>query len=117
MLTPPPSNPVVTFASFCQMSPSASIPRNAGSWDNATSKAIPFRYPSLMGLDSSPVMAPSFRAEPASMITPINTANSPASATDLSLLPAASGTIAAAIMGARDESGPKTRMRDGPTTA
>ncbi len=31
--------------------------------------------------------------------------------------PAASGTIVAAMIGARDESGPNTRMRLGPTMA
>ena len=31
--------------------------------------------------------------------------------------PAASGTIAAAMIGSSDESGPRTRIRDGPSAA
>ncbi len=119
MLTSPPSTPVVTFASFCQMSPSASIPRNAGSCDNATNNAIPFRYPSLMGLESSPVMVPSLRP------------NRPTSVPPRSALPGAlpmpptfrcyplpAARLPRQSWGGEEESGgPRTRMREGPTNA
>ncbi len=41
----------------------------------------------------------------------------PARAIAISSLPAASGTIVAAIIGPSDESGPRTRIGDGPTRA
>ena len=44
-------------------------------------------------------------------------ASRPASATARLSLPSASGRIAAAMIGASAESGPSTRMRDGPNTA
>jgi hypothetical protein len=70
-----------------------------------------------MGLESSPVMKPSRSARPAIRISPIIRASIPASATARCELPRASGRTAAAIMGARDESGPSTRTRDGPNNA
>ena len=44
-------------------------------------------------------------------------ASIPARAIAISSLPAASGTIVAAIIGPSDESGPRTRIGDGPTRA
>ena len=44
-------------------------------------------------------------------------ASSPASAMARSASPAANGRIEAPMIGASDESGPSTRIFDGPTTA
>ena len=49
--------------------------------------------------------------------TPAMTASMPASATACSGSPAARGMIVAAISGASDESGPRTRIRLGPKIA
>jgi hypothetical protein len=62
-------------------------------------------------------MKPSL-ATPAPIVTsPTRTASIPARAIAISSLPAASGTIVAAIIGPSDESGPSTRIGDGPTRA
>jgi hypothetical protein len=58
------------------------------------------------------------RASPASTHSPPERiASMAARATACSSLPAARGRMAAAIRGAREESGPRTRIRLGPTTA
>jgi hypothetical protein len=58
------------------------------------------------------------RASPASMHSrPERMASMPARATACASLAAAKGRIAAAISGAREESGPRTRILLGPTTA
>ena len=54
---------------------------------------------------------------PNSRIAPTMIARSPASATARASSPRASGRIAAAMIGASAESGPSTRMRDGPKSA
>ena len=70
-----------------------------------------------MGLDSSPVTNPSLKTLPASSRPPISRARSPASATASSGSLPARGRMAAAIIGARLESGPMIRTREGPKTA
>ena len=58
------------------------------------------------------------RASPASTHSaPDRMASMPPKATACASVPAAKGRIAAAIRGARDESGPRTRILLGPTTA
>jgi hypothetical protein len=58
------------------------------------------------------------RAKPASMHSaPDRMASTPARATAFASLPAAKGRIAAAISGASEESGPRTRILLGPTRA
>ncbi len=62
-------------------------------------------------------MKPSL-ARPAPTVTsPTMSASIPARAIAISWLPAASGRIVAAIIGPSDESGPRTRIGDGPTRA
>ena len=51
------------------------------------------------------------------MTSPTRSASIPARAIASSSLPAASGRIVAAIIGPSDESGPRTRIGDGPTSA
>ena len=76
-----------------------------------------FMKPSRIGLDSRSATSPS-RARPISNEnTPDKTASMPTRATACSTLPAASGTVSAAITGASVESGPSTMMRLGPNTA
>ena len=69
-----------------------------------------------MGLDSRSVTKPSRRRPPISSTRPTSMASTPAKAMR-SASNAASGMIDAAMIGASDESGPRTKMRDGPTTA
>ncbi|STQ62436.1 Uncharacterised protein [Gordonia bronchialis] len=69
-----------------------------------------------IGLDSRSVTNPSRSRPPITSTTPTSMDNRPARAMRSSSK-AASGMIAAAMMGASDESGPSTRMRDGPTSA
>ena len=64
-------------------------------------------------------MNPSFATALTTMIAPTMSASIEASATArlASPLAAISGRIVAAIMGPSEESGPSTRIRDGPNTA
>ena len=102
--------------------PSASTvkPNSAGSWETITTSATPFRKPMRIGLDSRSVTNPNRRAPPTTRTRPTSRARRPASATRRSAPSepaAASGTIAAPMIGASDESGPRTSTRDGPTRA
>jgi hypothetical protein len=68
-------------------------------------------------LDSRSAINPK-RASPAiTHSRPEKIASMPARATASDSLPAASGKMAAAISGAREESGPRTRILLGPTRA
>ena len=64
-------------------------------------------------------MNPSFAAPATSMIAPTRSASIDASMTAFAGSPFAptSGRIVAAIIGPSDESGPSTKIFDGPTTA
>ena len=62
-------------------------------------------------------MKPSFSAPAPTVTSPTMSASIPARAIAISWLPAARGRIVAAIIGPRDESGPRTRIGDGPTRA
>jgi Ca2+/H+ antiporter len=64
-------------------------------------------------------MKPSFATLARIMITPTMSASIDASATARAASPLAaiSGRIVAAIIGPSEESGPSTRIRDGPNTA
>ncbi len=62
-------------------------------------------------------MNPNRAIPAAAMSAPTRRARRPARPIAVALSPAASGTTAAAISGASDESGPRTRIRDGPKTA
>ena len=64
-------------------------------------------------------MKPSFATAPAIITAPTMIASIDASATARSGSPPApaSGRIVAAIIGPSEESGPSTRIRDGPNTA
>ena len=60
---------------------------------------------------------PTRSSPPTIRISPTSTASSPARASAWSGSPAANGMTAAPMIGASDESGPRTRIRDGPTSA
>ena len=92
-------------------------PSSFGTCEMITSSATALRYPTRMGLDSRSVTKPRRRMPPSSRIAPTMIASSPASATARSSLPSARGRTDAAMIGASAESGPSTRMRDGPNTA
>jgi hypothetical protein len=62
-------------------------------------------------------MKPSFSRPAATPNTPARIASTAATLTARCGSPAASGTTAAAIIGASEESGPSTRMRLGPASA
>ena len=93
-------------------------PSSFGNWPTTTMSAIAFRYPSRIGFDSRSVTNPSLRNPATSKMRPTRTARIPARASAVSGSPVtANGATAAAIRGASDESGPRTRIFDGPTTA
>lgn len=107
----------VPAAVACNEPPETWIPRSRGNWLTMTASAMPLRYPTRIGFDSNPVTNPSRKSRPAMRNPPIRMASSPASATAWSGSRPASGSTAAAIMGASDESGPTMRTREGPKTA
>ena len=73
----------------------------------------------MVGLEISRAMNPSFATAPTIMIAATMIASTEASAIARSGSPSApaSGRMVAAIIGPREESGPSTRIRDGPNTA
>ncbi|OQB54572.1 MAG: hypothetical protein BWX99_01957 [Deltaproteobacteria bacterium ADurb.Bin151] len=92
-------------------------PRTFGNWPISTVSAMPLRYPMRIGFDRRSVIKPNL-ARPAAMHSaPVKTASIPARDTALSALPAAKGTIVAAMIPASAESGPRTKMRLGPKMA
>jgi hypothetical protein len=70
-------------------------------------------------LEIKSAMKPSFATAPTIMIAPTMSASIDARATARLGSPSApaSGSIVAAIIGPSDESGPSTKIRDGPKTA
>ena len=62
-------------------------------------------------------MKPRRRMPPTTSRAPIRIASSPARATARCGSPAAKGSTLAPMIGASDESGPRTMIRDGPTSA
>ena len=76
-------------------------------------------YPIIVGLEIRLAMKPSFATAAKIMIAATRSASIDASATArfASPLAASSGRIVAAIIGPSEESGPSTRIRDGPNTA
>ena len=94
-------------------------PNSFGSCPTKTITAIPLRKPTRTGFDRSSARTPR-RAKPAAMHSaPMSSASIEASATALagSAWASTSGRSAAAISGPSAESGPSTRMRDGPNSA
>ena len=98
-----------------KFSESTEKPNSLGSWETITVRAIPARYPTRTGIESSSVTNPNRARPPASMIAPTTRASSPASATRWSGSAPASGMIAAATSGQTAESGLMIRMRLGPS--
>ena len=100
-------------------SPSASVenPKSFGNWLIRMTTARPARYPVRTGFESRSATKPSLRAPAPTVTTPTSSASMPARAIACSGSPAASGRIVAAIIGPSDESGPRTRIGDGPTRA
>ena len=99
--------------------PSASVekPNSLGSCPMKMTTARPARYPVRTGLESRSATKPSFPKPAPTVISPTRSASIPASAMAVSGSPAARGRMVAAIMGPRDESGPRTRTGEGPTSA
>jgi hypothetical protein len=116
-----PENRAWTKATTSPMKPSASTekPNSLGNCPTMIVRARPFMYPRIVGCESRSATKPSFPAPATTMMTPVMIASADASSTARAGSPPApaSGRIVAAIMGPRDESGPRTRMRDGPTRA
>jgi hypothetical protein len=94
-------------------------PNSFGSWPVNTMIARPLRYPIRTGLESNSVIVPSRASPAATQMTPMRIVRVPASLTAALGSPGATsrGTTAAAVMGARAESGPITRFGDGPNMA
>ncbi len=76
-------------------------------------------YPIWVGLESRSAMNPSFAVPASTVITPTMIASMDASATARPGSPSAAtrGSTVAAIIGPREESGPSTRILDGPKIA
>ena len=112
----PSANPVTS-----PRKPSASTlnPNSLGSCPTRMVRARPFIYPIIVGLEIRSAMKPSLATAPRTRIPPTISASIDASAMARSGLPSApaSGRIVAAIIGPSEESGPSTRIRDGPNTA
>ena len=106
-------------ASASSPSPSTEKPNNFGSWPIRMVSASPFMYPSMVGRESRSAMNPSFATPATVIISPTISASMEASATALAGSPPApnEATITAAIIGPSEESGPRTRIREGPNTA
>ena len=90
-------------------------PSSFGSWPARMITAIPFMYPTRIGPDRRSVRNPSRAMAAARHRTPAMIVMAEARSMARMESPAANGTTAAANSGSRAESGPKTRMRDGPT--
>ena len=109
-----------TNAFVSSMKPSASVenPKSFGSWPTMIVIARPFMYPTCTSLDRRSATNPSLpRPSPISM-APTISAIIPARA--IAVLGSGTrrrGAIAAKIRGDTDESGPSTRIRDGPRNA
>ncbi len=103
------------------MKPSASTenPNSFGSWLTRIVSASPFMYPIMVGFESRSATNPSFVIPPSVVIAPTISASIEASAIARFGSPFAPsrGRIVAAIIGPSDESGPSTRIFDGPKTA
>ena len=114
-----PSRTPTTNSRTSSARPPASVenPNSLGSWPMKMTIARPARYPVRTGFDSRSAMKPSFATPAATVTRPTMSASIPASAIAASWLPAASGRIVAAIIGPSDESGPRTRIGDGPIRA
>ena len=79
--------------------------------------ASPFMYPTWTSFERRSATNPSLARPRPISIPPTISANIPASTIVVAGSPPASGTIAAKIRGETDESGPRTRIRDGPMRA
>ncbi len=118
--TLPSATPETNFRSS-SMNPSASTlnPHSFGSWPTTIVRARPFMYPMTVGFDSRSAMNPRWAIPATTRMTPTMSASIDDSAIARAGSPplAMSGAIVTAIIGPSDESGPSTRMRDGPNTA
>ena len=76
-------------------------------------------YPTMVGFEMRSAMNPNLAAPAKTMIPPTRSASIEARATARTGSPPApaSGRIVAAIIGPSDESGPSTRILDGPKSA
>ena len=92
-------------------------PNSLGSCPTKTVSAIPFSEPIRMGFESSSVRIPSRRTPNAMQHAPEISARPPARSPARAGSTSASGAIVAAMIGASDESGPRTRIRLGPNRA
>ena len=99
--------------------PAVAKPNNFGSWPQMMMIATPFRYPIRTGLESNSATVPSLAMPAARQMRPISTASVLASAIARagSGLVASSGAMTVKIIGPSVESGPTTRMREGPNSA
>ena len=102
-----------------KLSASTEKPNSFGSWPTRIVSASPFMYPIMVGFESRSATKPSRATPPRAVIPPTSSASIDASATARCGSPPApiSGRIVAAIIGPSDESGPSTRILDGPKTA
>jgi hypothetical protein len=95
--------------------PSTENPSSFGTWLTITVSAMPLMYPTRTGRDSRSVRKPRRAAAAPTQIAPTMSASAEARATERPASPPASGMIVAAMGAISAESGPSTRIRDGPT--
>ena len=101
------------------VSASVENPLSFGSWPTMMTIARPFMYPTWTSLDSRSATKPNLPTPSPTSMTPTRMASIPARAMALagSSPATTSGAIAAKISGPSDESGPSTKIFDGPIKA
>ena len=102
-----------------KLSPLTEKPNSFGSCPTRIVRAKPFMYPIMVGLDRRSATNPSLTIPASTVIAPTSRASIDARATARAGSPLApmSGRIVAAIIGPSEESGPSTRILDGPNSA
>jgi hypothetical protein len=120
-VAPSDSSRLVKNARSSSRKPSASVekPNSLGSWPTMIVMPRPFMYPTCTSTESRSTTNPSLATPSPISMTPTISASMPASmiAVDGSSPATSRGASAAKMSGDTDESGPRTRMRDGPMTA
>ena len=106
------------LTSWTKVSASVEKPKSLGSWPMKIVMASPFMYPTWTSLLSRSAMNPSLPTPRPISMRPTMRASIPARAMAVAgSLATISGTMAAKISGETAESGPSTRIRDGPSRA
>ena len=110
------SPPISSRTASTKLSADTGMPSTFGSWVTNTVSAMPARYPMRTGFEIRSVTKPRRSTAASARIPPTSSASSAAVSIRAVALAPAMGMIAAATTGDTAESGPNTRMREGPKT-